>query len=114
MQADAACPKERQRENAAEPQRYDYLDNIKWVLAVLVIFHHAAAIAGLDPFPFNLPRVIQSEQYQYETPGFFHGPVLFYLSLFCRAVLQQKRKKIFFARQVETLGHSRTMDRVHH
>ena len=64
MHADTTGPVEYAEKNSIGPQRYDYLDNIKWVLAVLVIFHHAAAIAGLDPFPLNLPRVIQSMQYQ--------------------------------------------------
>lgn len=112
MQADAACPKERQRENAAEPQRYDYLDNIKWVLAVLVIFHHAAAIAGLDPFSFNLPRVIQSGQYQYETlgrfqsanQGFFMGLFFFISAYFVVPSYNKKGKRYFLRDKLKRLG----------
>ena len=54
-----------------ENRRFDYLDNIKWVLAVLVIFHHSASITGFDDFPIHLPTVIKSLQYQYGILGNF-------------------------------------------
>ena len=112
MYADTACPSEYKEEYTVEPQRYDYLDNIKWVLAVLVIFHHAAAIAGLDPFPLNLPRVIQSEQYQYDTlirfqsanQGFFMG-LYFFISAYFVVPSYNKKGKWFFLRdKLKRLG----------
>jgi glucan biosynthesis protein C len=45
--------------------RYNYLDNLKWVVAMLVIIHHAACTAGLDPIGINLPLVLKSAQWQY-------------------------------------------------
>lgn len=63
--------------------RFEYLDNIKWTLAVLVVLHHAAAVAGLDPFPINLPKVPQAHQWQYEALGRFQGVNQgFFMSLF--------------------------------
>ena len=35
------------------PSRYDFLDNIKWFITILVILHHSASVAGLDPIGFN-------------------------------------------------------------
>ena len=70
--------------NAAQAAtRFDYLDNIKWVLAILVILHHSAAIAGLDPFIINFPQVIESERYQYGILSMFQGINQgFFMSLF--------------------------------
>jgi glucans biosynthesis protein C len=64
-------------------KRYAYLDNMKWSLAILVILHHAAAIAGLDTFLVNLPRVEPSEQYQYNILDTFQSVNQgFFMSLF--------------------------------
>ncbi len=64
-------------------KRFDYLDNIKWALAVLVIVHHAAAVAGLDPFVINFPQVIESERYQYSILSTFQSVNQgFFMSLF--------------------------------
>ena len=63
--------------------RFDYLDNIKWALAVLVILHHSAAVAGLDPFVINFPPVIESERYQYGILSIFQSINQgFFMSLF--------------------------------
>ncbi|MDC7218266.1 MAG: acyltransferase [Spirochaetales bacterium] len=63
--------------------RFVYLDNIKWTLAVLVILHHSAAIAGLDPFAINLPHILPSEHYQYSILGTFQSVNQgFFMSLF--------------------------------
>ena len=112
MHTDTPCPNEYKEGNTVEPQRYDYLDNIKWVLAVLVIFHHAAAIAGLDPFPLNLPRVIEPGQYQYDTlarfqaanQGFFMG-LYFFISAYFVVPSYNKKGKWFFLRdKLKRLG----------
>ena len=112
MHADTTGPIEYAEKNSIGPPRYDYLDNIKWVLAVLVIFHHAAAIAGLDPFPLNLPRVIQSMQYQYDTlsrfqaanQGFFMG-LYFFISAYFVVPSYNKKGKWFFLRdKLKRLG----------
>lgn len=64
-------------------KRFDYLDNIKWALAVLVILHHSAAVAGLDPFIINFPHVIESERYQYHILSMFQSVNQgFFMSLF--------------------------------
>ena len=112
MHTHTACPPESEAGTAVESSRYDYLDNIKWVLAVLVIFHHAASIAGLDPFPINLPRVVQSEQYQYEilgrfqsaNQGFFMG-LYFFISAYFVVPSYNKKGKWFFLRdKLKRLG----------
>lgn len=56
-----------------QSSQYEYLNNVKWVLAVLVILHHSAAIAGLDPIGFNFPKVLLSNQWQYQILGDFQG-----------------------------------------
>ncbi|MCP4476156.1 MAG: hypothetical protein GY821_16670 [Gammaproteobacteria bacterium] len=56
-----------------QPMRYDFLDNLKWVLTILVILHHAAATAGLDPIGFNLPKVSSFNQWQYKLLNSFQG-----------------------------------------
>ncbi|KJG37997.1 hypothetical protein UA32_11450 [Photobacterium angustum] len=69
--------------NSTLMKRYDYLDNIKWVLTILVILHHCASTAGLDPIGYNLPHVKESMQYQYEILGTFQGiNQSFFMSLF--------------------------------
>ncbi|TNF65236.1 MAG: acyltransferase [Gammaproteobacteria bacterium] len=66
-----------------DKKRYHYLDNIKWVLAILVIIHHSASAAGLDPIGFNLPKVIKSNQWQYDVLSNLQGiNQSFFMSLF--------------------------------
>lgn len=95
-----------------ESHRVDYLDNIKWVLAVLVIFHHAASVAGLDPFPINLPLVVQSEHYQYgilshfqaANQGFFMGLFFFISAYFSVPSYEKKGKRFFLQDKLNRLG----------
>lgn len=69
--------------NSTLMKRYDYLDNIKWVLTILVILHHCASTAGLDPIGYNLPHVKESMQYQYGILSIFNGiNQSFFMSLF--------------------------------
>ena len=97
---------------AVESKRYDYLDNIKWVLAVLVILHHSAAIAGLDPFPINLPHVIQSGQYQYDilgnfqsiNQGFFMSLFFFISAYFVIPSFNKKGASLFLKDKLKRLG----------
>jgi glucans biosynthesis protein C len=64
-------------------KRCDYLDNIKWALTVLVILHHSACTAGLDPIGYNLPHVVKSMRWQYDILGNFLGyNQSFFMSLF--------------------------------
>ena len=112
MDADTAFPNESEENKAVGPKRYDYLDNIKWVLAILVILHHAAALAGLDPFPLNFPRVIESEQYQYQAlnrfqaanQGFFMGLYFFISAYFVVPSYNKKGKWFFWRDKLKRLG----------
>jgi glucan biosynthesis protein C len=64
-------------------KRYIYLDNIKWALVMLVIIHHSASTAGLDPIGFNLPHVMKSMKWQYDVLGNINGiNQSFFMSLF--------------------------------
>lgn len=51
--------------NSIKVKRYDYLNNTKWVLTIIVILFHSAMTASLDDIGFNLPPVQESMQYQY-------------------------------------------------
>lgn len=92
--------------------RFDYLDNIKWTLAVLVILHHSAAIAGLDPFPINLPHVRPSEHYQYSilrtfqsiNQGFFMSLFFFISAYFVRPSYAKKGGWLFMKGKLKRLG----------
>lgn len=69
--------------NSIETKRYDYLDNLKWVLTIIVILHHSAMTASLEPIGFNLPPVQESMQYQYSILGtFVKINVSYFMSLF--------------------------------
>lgn len=89
-----------------------YLDNIKWSLAALVILHHSAAIAGLDPFPINLPHVRPSEQYQYiilrtfqsVNQGFFMSLFFFISAYFVRPSYEKKGAWKFMKGKLQRLG----------
>ena len=92
--------------------RFDYLDNIKWTLAVLVILHHSAAVAGLDPFPINLPLVHPSERYQYDilrtfqsiNQGFFMSLFFFISAYFVRPSHAKKGPWPFMKGKLKRLG----------
>lgn len=92
--------------------RFDYLDNIKWSLAVLVILHHAASVAGLDTFPINLPHVRPSEQYQYGilrtfqsvNQGFFMSLFFFISAYFVRPSYAKKGAWKFMGGKLQRLG----------
>lgn len=67
-------------------KKYDYLDNIKWSLTVIVIVFHSAIVArtaALDNIFFNLPPVEKSMQWQYDILGQFTGICAsFFMTLF--------------------------------
>ena len=92
--------------------RCAYLDNIKWTLAALVILHHSAAIAGLDPFPVNLPHVRLSEQYQYDilrtfqsiNQGFFMSLFFFISAYFVRPSYEKRGAWEFMKGKLQRLG----------
>ena len=99
--------------NALNIKRYDYLDNIKWVLAALVILHHSACLTGLDPsFPVNLPHVIQSEHYQYGildkfltiNQGFFMSLFFFISAYFVIPSYNRKGAFNFIKDKLKRLG----------
>ena len=78
--------KEKKCNNALEIKRYDYLDNIKWFLVIIVLVFHSAITARsaeIDNIGFNLPSVIKSMQWQYNVLGEFIGLCAsFFMSLF--------------------------------
>lgn len=92
--------------------RFDYLDNIKWTLAVLVILHHSAAVAGLDPFPINLAHVPPSERYQYSilrtfqsiNQGFFMSLFFFISAYFVRPSYAKRGPWLFMKGKLKRLG----------
>lgn len=94
-----------------QPKRYDFLDNLKWVLTILVILHHSAAIAGLDPMGFNLPT-IPSEQWQYSVlnafqannQSFFMGIFFFVSAFFTVSSYQRKGGILFISDKFKRLG----------
>ncbi len=112
MLKDTTCPNGDVSKVSVELQRLDYLDNIKWVLSVLVILHHAAAVAGLDAFPLNLPLVIESEHYQYRilsqfqaaNQGFFMGLFFFISAYFVVPSYEKKGKWCFLQDKFIRLG----------
>lgn len=77
---------ERKPGNVLKTKRYDYLDNIKWFLTIIVIVFHSAITARtkeLDNIFFNLPPVIKTMQWQYKLLGEFTGIFAsFFMSLF--------------------------------
>jgi glucans biosynthesis protein C len=77
---------DRNLNNALKIKRYDYLDNIKWVLAIIVIVFHSAITAESAKFNnigYNLPDVIKSMQWQYHILDNFTGIFAsFFMSLF--------------------------------
>ncbi|MCF6765534.1 acyltransferase family protein [Thiotrichales bacterium 19S3-7] len=95
-----------------ERKRYHYLDNIKWVLAILVIIHHAAGAAGLDPVGFNLPQVITENQWQYDilsnlqgiNQSFFMSLFFFISAYFSYPSLLKKGSSRFILDKLKRLG----------
>ncbi len=110
--ADAAAPPSVSRKERPHAVRYDYLDNIKWTLAIMVILHHAAAIAGLDKFPINFPLVDKSLQYQYGilrtfqsvNQGFFMSLFFFISAYFVAPSYDRKGAKVFLQDKLVRLG----------
>jgi glucans biosynthesis protein C len=99
-------------ENNDEIKRYDYLDNIKWTLTVLVIVHHSACAAGLDPIGFNLPHVIKLMQWQYHVlamiltcnQSFFMALFFFISAYFVTPSLAKKGSGRFMTDKLKRLG----------
>jgi len=97
---------------AGASARCAYLDNIKWTLAALVILHHSAAIAGLDPFLVNLPHVRLPEQYQYDilrtfqsvNQGFFMSLFFFISAYFVRPSYEKRGAWGFMKGKLQRLG----------
>ena len=89
-----------------------YLDNLKLFLTVLVILHHSADVAGLDPMGFNLPKVSSQYQAQYQYLDYFLGcnqsyfmELFFCISdLFVIPSLRHKGRKRFFVDKLKRLG----------
>lgn len=89
-----------------------YLDNLKLFLTVLVILHHSAGVAGLDPMGFNLPNVSSQYQDQYQYLDYFQGcnqsyfmGLFFFISgLFVVPSLRHKGRKRFFIDKLKRLG----------
>jgi len=92
--------------------RYDYLDNIKWVVTILVIIHHAACTAGLDPVGYSLPHVMKSLQWQYDILGdilkmdqsFFMDLFFFISAYFVTSSLARKGAGCFMLDKLKRLG----------
>ena len=92
--------------------RYDYLDNLKWLLTILVILHHAAAVAGLDPTGFNLAPVALQYQWQYKTlikfqgdnQSYFMGLFFFLSALFVVPSFHKKGYSKFISDKFKRLG----------
>jgi peptidoglycan/LPS O-acetylase OafA/YrhL len=93
-------------------KRYNYLDNLKWALVVLVIIHHSASTAGLDPIFYNLPHVMKSMQWQYGILGnilginqsFFMSLFFFISAYFVTSSLARKGAGRFMLDKLKRLG----------
>ncbi|KJF83262.1 acyltransferase family protein [Photobacterium angustum] len=92
--------------------RYDYLDNIKWILTIIVILHHAAGVAGGKPVGYNLPSVEPSMVYQYDLLLLFQGinqsyfmSLFFFISAyFVTSSLERKGQRLFINDKFIRLG----------
>lgn len=92
--------------------RYNYLDNLKWVLVVLVIIHHSAGAAGLAPIFYNLPYVIKPMQWQYDilwnilgiNQSFFMSLFFFISAYFVTSSLTRKNSVHFMLDKLKRLG----------
>lgn len=93
-------------------KRYVYLDNLKWALVMLVIIHHSASTAGLDPIFYNLPHVIKSMQWQYSilrgmngiNQSFFMSLFFFISAYFVTSSLAKKGAGRFIIDKLKRLG----------
>ncbi|KJG39542.1 hypothetical protein UA32_04175 [Photobacterium angustum] len=93
-------------------QRYDYLDNIKWFLTIIVILHHTAGVAGGKPVGYNLPSVATSMAYQYDLLIVFQGlnqsyfmSLFFFISAyFITSSLERKGQRLFIKDKFIRLG----------
>lgn len=94
-------------------QRRDYsLDNLKWVLTVLVLLHHTAALCGLDYFLYNLPHLGPQAGAQYDllkrfqafNQGYFMSLFFFISAIFVPASLAKKGADRFFADKLKRFG----------
>ncbi|NQX88685.1 MAG: acyltransferase [Halioglobus sp.] len=91
--------------------RYDYIDNLKWVLTVVVIVHHCLGAAGREPLG-NLLRVEDTYQWQYAVLGTFQGmnqsyfmALFFFLSaLFVAGSYDRKGLRHFTGDRLKRLG----------
>lgn len=95
-----------------EKQRCDYLDNVKWTLAILVILHHAASMVGHDPFVFNYPEVALPGRYQYDmlrtfqsvNQGYFMSLFFFISACFVAPSFDRKGWRVFLGDKLVRLG----------
>lgn len=93
-------------------KRYIYLDNLKWVLVILVVTHHAACAAGLNPILYNLPHVVKSMQWQYDVlnnllginQSFFMSLFFFISAYFVTSSLNKKGAGRFMLDKLKRLG----------
>lgn len=94
-------------------KRYTYLDNLKWALVMLVIVHHSASTAGLDPIGYNLPHVMKSMQWQYSIllhninaidQSFFMSLFFFISAYFVTSSLARKGSGHFMLDKLKRLG----------
>ncbi|KJG17357.1 acyltransferase [Photobacterium angustum] len=98
--------------NSIETERYDYLDNIKWVLTIIVIVFHSAIIACKIPMGFNLPPVKETMQYQYEildtfviiNASFFMSLFFFISAYFVIPSIERKGAGKFMLDKLKRLG----------
>lgn len=94
-----------------QKKRYDYLDNLKWVLVIVVIIHHCLGAAGPEPM-FGLLRVGETYEWQYGILGSFLGfnqsffmALFFFISaLFVVSSYGRKGARTFALGRIKRLG----------
>lgn len=92
--------------------RYNYLDNLKWVLTILVIIHHAACAASTDPMGYSLPYVMKPLQWQYHIldhilgidQSFFMDLFFFISAYFVASSFKRKGAGYFMLDKLKRLG----------
>ena len=91
-------------------QRYNYLDNIKWFLTIIVILHHAAGVARGKPVGYNLLSVEPSMAYQYDlffqgfNQSYFMSLIFFISAYFVTSSLERKGQRLFINDKFIRLG----------
>lgn len=98
-------------QGASEKARYDYLDNLKWVLAVVVIVHHCLGAAGPEPL-FGMLRVGERYRWQYGVLGnlqgmnqsYFMALFFFVSALFVAGSYERKGARRFLVDRLKRLG----------